>query len=76
MPAWFIQLLVAIVFTIVAYIIMPKPKTPKPAAATDMEAPTAEGGRPVPVIFGTITIRGTNILWWGDKSLREYEVEA
>jgi hypothetical protein len=30
-------------------------------------------GRPVPVVFGTITVKGSNILWFGEKSLREYE---
>ena len=74
--AWFIQLLVALAINIVAYLIMPKPKQAKPPAAQDMDNPTAEAGRPIPVIFGEITITGTNILWFGDKSKQTLKVKA
>lgn len=69
-----VMLLISIAINIVAYLIMPKPKTPKPEAARELENPTAEAGRPVPVIFGTMTIKAPNILWYGDKSVREFQV--
>lgn len=71
--AWFVALLIGLAINIVAYLIMPKPKQPKPEAAKDMENPTAESGRPLPVVFGTITVKGGNLLWYGEKQLREYE---
>lgn len=74
MPAWFIWLIIGIGLQIVGYLLMPKPKTPKPPAATDLENPTAEAGRPVVVVFGTLTIYGTNILWYGEKTLAERDV--
>lgn len=67
-----IQLFVAIALSIISYALMPKPKTAKPAAATDMESPTADAGREVPVVFGQITVKGTNILWYGDKAVLEW----
>lgn len=73
---WFIPFLIGIAINVVAYLIMPKPKAPKPAAATDLDDPTAEAGRPIPVPFGTITIKGSNLLWFGEKSLRQYEKSA
>lgn len=73
---WIGQLLIAFALNVVAYLIMPKPKTPKPEAARDLENPTAQAGRPVPVPFGTLTIKGLNILWYGEKSRRDYEVKA
>ena len=73
--AWFIPLLVGLVLNIAAYLLMPKPKAPKPEAAKDMDNPKAEAGRPVPVLWGTMTIKGLNIMWYGDKSKHEYEVE-
>lgn len=73
---WFIPLIVGLVLNVVAYLLMPKPKQPKPAAARDMDDPTAEAGRPIPVVFGTITVKGLNTLWFGDKSTRTYKVSA
>lgn len=76
--AWnfLIQIAVAIALNVLAYILAPKPKSPKPPAASDWEDPTAEAGRPLPVVFGTITVKGLNILWFGDKKIKTYEVRA
>jgi len=73
---WLVGLFISLAIQVVAYIIMPKPKTPKPEAARDLESPTAEAGRPVPVVFGTVTVKGPNILWFGEKSIRTYKVKA
>lgn len=72
--AWFLALLVGLALNIIAYLIMPKPKTPKPEAAKDMDNPTAEAGRPLPVVFGTITVQGGNLLWFGEKYKDTYKV--
>lgn len=74
--AWFVPLLVAVALQVVAYLILPKPKQPKPPAAKDMENPTAEAGRPLPVVFGTITIKGLNVVWFGEKFKRKKKVKA
>lgn len=74
--AWFIPLLVGLAINVVAYLLMPKPKTPKPPAAKDMEAPVAESGKPVPVLSGTMTIKGMNILAVGNRSKDVYEVDV
>lgn len=71
---WWVSLLIGLALSVVAYLIMPKPKQPKPPAAKDMEDPTAEAGRPIPVVFGTITVKGGNLLWYGEKSLAERKV--
>ena len=76
MPAWFVPLLIGIALNIVSYLLMPKPKQPKPVAAKDMDNPTAEAGRPIPVVFGTITVKGTNVLWFGEKRIHTYKVPA
>ena len=60
----------------VGYILMPKPGKQKPAQAADLESPTTDAGRPIGVIFGTITQTGPNILWWGDKDVYQYEIDA
>lgn len=76
MVGWLLGLLISVAIQIVAYIIMPKPKAPKPEAAKDLENPTAEAGRPIPVVFGTVTIKGPNILWYGEKSINTFKVSA
>lgn len=73
---WFLILLAVVAVEVVAYLIMPKPKAPKPAAVQDEQAPTAEAGRPIPVTFGEITVSGVNVLWYGDKATRTYQVNA
>lgn len=74
--AFWIQLLVGLALNIVAYLIMPKPKPPQPPETKDLEDPTAEAGKPVPVVFGSITVKGLNILWFGEKATRKIKVDS
>ena len=74
--AWFLALLIGLALNIIAYLLMPRPKTDKPEAAKDLEDPTAEAGRPIPVVFGTITVKGLNVLWFGDKNMRTHKVDV
>lgn len=55
------------------YLLRPRPKASKPSEVEDLENPTAEAGRPIPVVFGTITVKGLNVLWYGDKSRRTFK---
>lgn len=71
-----IYLLISVVISLAAAALAPKPKAPKPEAAAQMENPTADAGRPIPVVFGTVTIKGPNFLWYGDKSVRTFKVKA
>lgn len=73
---FWIPLLIAIALLVVSYVLMPKPKTPKPDAATEMDSPTADAGKPIPVPFGTLTITSPNCLWFGDKSMNTYKIKA
>lgn len=74
--AWWIVLVAAVASVAISLLLAPKIKTPKPEAAKDLEDPTAEAGRPIPVVFGTVTVKGLNLLWFGDKSQRTYKVKA
>lgn len=69
-------LFLGIALQVVAYLIMPKPKAPKPDAAQQMDDPTADAGRPIPVIFGTVTVKNPNVLWFGEKGIKTGKVKV
>ena len=66
MPALIIYFIVFIVAVVVAIALAPKPADPVPASLEDLNLPTAEPGRPIPVVFGTYTIKCSNVVWYGD----------
>lgn len=74
--AFWLIILAAVALTAIQFLLRPKIKAPKPEAAKDLENPTSEAGRPIPVVFGTMTVKGLNALWYGDKSLRTTKVIA
>jgi len=69
------QLVIGLALAALSYVLMPKPQQEKPPAAMDLEAPTAEAGRTIPVVFGTMRVKGLNVLWYGDIQTYEYDTE-
>lgn len=61
-------LIVFIVTLVLSVALSPKPQGPQSAAIDDFSFPTAEEGRAIPVVFGTVDISGPNVLWYGDLS--------
>lgn len=59
-------LAIFIVSMILSIALAPKPPKPAPASIQDFDVPTAEEGRPIPVVFGTVLITGANVIWYGD----------
>ena len=68
--SFFIQILVSVALSLIAYVISPKPKPQRPKEIDPalLEEPTAEVGRPVPVVFGSVTVQSPNVLDTTDKS--------
>jgi len=63
----FAYLVVLVISSAISYAMMPKPPAAQPPAELkDFDLPTAEEGRPIPVVFGTVKITGPNVLWYGD----------
>ena len=69
------QLAFAIVLAVVSYALQPRPKMPVPAAATEMDNPTASAGTPLPVVFGTMTVKSANFLGYWAKEIHEYDTD-
>lgn len=61
-----VQIAIFIISTVLSYLLAPKPPQPKPLSLSDFDIPTAEEGRPIPVVFGTVTVTGANVVWYGD----------
>lgn len=70
------SLLLGLALTVAAYLLMPRPKPPARPEIQDLESPTADAGKPIPVVFGRVRITGLNILWYGDKSKDVYQDNA
>lgn len=68
-----IGLIVSLGLAVLSYLLTPKPKQTKPDFAQDQENPTAEAGRSLPVIFGTVLLKSPNVLWFGEKATNEYD---
>lgn len=73
---FWLGLIFALALNVVAYLIMPKPKVGRHEAARDFQDPTADAGRPIPVVFGTINVSGLNVLWYGNKSISKRKVKV
>lgn len=64
---WLVWLAIGIAVQVVGYLLMPKPKEPKPPELDDFEFPTSQSGRARPVVFGSMEVKGLNLLSAHDK---------
>lgn len=64
----FVYFVILVVAAVISHAMRPKPPEPKPAALDELGVPTAEEGRPIPVVFGMVLIQSPNVVWAGDLS--------
>jgi hypothetical protein len=66
--AWWIQLIVLVFLTVLMEILRPKPEftDAKPSGIGDFQLPTASEDRRVPLLWGTVKVKGPNVVWYGD----------
>jgi len=57
---------ILVIAVVVAVALSPKPPNARPGSLTDIDVPTAEEGRPIPVVFGRVTVTSPNVVWYGD----------
>ncbi|QQK88547.1 hypothetical protein [Vibrio phage PH669] len=62
---WY-ALAVVVAALIIGQAMSPRTQAIKPAGLDEFQAPTAEVGREIPVAFGTVDVRGPNVVWYGD----------
>lgn len=73
-----LRLVTALALTALSYALSPRPKTEQPQAARldEFDIPTAEEGRPIPVVFGTVLLTGPNVVWAWDLRVEPVEEQA
>lgn len=67
--AFFVYVAISTVVSAASYLLQrkpPRPDTPKPATLDQFDVPTAEEGRSIPVVFGTVWHESPNVVWYGD----------
>ncbi len=69
--AFWLLLLIVVAATVVSALLAPHPKGAGPG---EFQGPTAEEGRVIPVIFGTVKIAAPTVAWYGDY--RTYPIEV
>lgn len=70
------MLAIWLVTTILGQLLRPKTKKPKPAGLDDFNFPTATADRKIPVVAGTVQIRGSNLVWYGDYRTKAIKVDS
>lgn len=71
-----VYLIIFLIGLFVAFAMAPKAVVPPPPSLDDMQVPTAEPGRPVPVIFGTRLCKAPNVVWYGDLKYTPVETKG
>jgi hypothetical protein len=64
--AFWLILLLLVATTVVSALLQKHSPGAKASGIGDFQAPTAEEGRAIPVIFGTVKCAGPNVVWYGD----------
>lgn len=59
-------LAIVVISAIVSIALAPKPPAPKPPELSEIDAPTADEGKPIGVVFGEVVVRSANVVWFGD----------
>lgn len=63
---WWVVLILFAASTVLSMLLQKRPTAAKSSALGDVSAPTAEDGRTIPVIFGTVKMLAPNVVWYGD----------
>jgi len=61
--------------SLISYALSPKPQTQKPEGLEDVEVPSVEEGKPIPVIFGRMKV-APFVSWYGDFSTKAIKAEG
>lgn len=61
-----VYFVVMAIATVAAYALAPGATDVSPSTVEDSDIPTADEGGAIPVVFGTVVVKSSNIVWYGD----------
>lgn len=76
MIAFLALLAIAVVSVAASVLLQPKVKGPEKPRASDLQDPTNSAGREIGVVFGEGVVKDGNFLWYGEKNVETYQVDA
>ena len=62
---FWVALAMMVISTVVSAMLAPKPKDAEPSSLGEFQVPTAEEGRPIPMVLGPANARAQTSPWWG-----------
>lgn len=62
--------------TVLSALLQKRPKDAQPNSLGDFQVPTAEEGRTIPVIAGTVKMAAPNVVWYGDLDIQPIKKAA
>ena len=71
-----VNLIMLLVSSVVSAALAPKPPKPEAATIEDVDIPTADEGKEIPVVFGEVEIKNANVLWYGDLRVTDIVADA
>jgi len=60
------NLIIGVLFTVIAWLLRPKPEIPEPNTLEDFNIPVTEEGAEIPKVYGTAWLRASQVAWYGD----------
>lgn len=63
---WWLALLLFAGTTVLSALLQRRPREVQPSALGDFTFPTAQEGRAIPVVYGTVKLAAPNVVWYGD----------
>jgi len=72
---WIVIAILAIA-VVAAIALGPKPPQAPDPALDEIDIPSADEGKPIPVVFGTMVVKSPNVVWYGDISYEPVKVSG
>ena len=72
----FEYLLLSAALAFLSYILAPRPEGPNAHSIGDIDVPTADPNKEIPVIWGTGWVKDPNVVWYGDLGTSPIESDS
>lgn len=71
----FVQIMISLIISAIAYALTPKPKVTSPIAG-NLDVPMPQLGQPISVIFGRVWLKGAAVSYYGNARTTTIKAEG